>query len=83
MVTTLDEFSPGLIYDVAYCARGQAENFIKTAGCRPPAATNSPSRPATRRGGFAAEREASPQSDSRERSAVTSGRSPSSADRIE
>lgn len=29
VVTTLDEFSPGLIYDVAYCARGQAENFIK------------------------------------------------------
>lgn len=22
-------FSPGLIYDVAYCARGQSENFIK------------------------------------------------------
>jgi hypothetical protein len=29
VVTTLDEFSPGLIYDVAYCARGQSENFIK------------------------------------------------------
>ena len=29
VVTTLDEFPPGLIYDVAYCARGQAENFIK------------------------------------------------------
>lgn len=28
-MTTLDEFSPGLIYDVAYCARGQSENFIK------------------------------------------------------
>ena len=24
VVTTLDEFSPGLIYDVAYCARGQS-----------------------------------------------------------
>jgi len=29
VVTTLDEFSPGLIYDVAYCPRGQSENFIK------------------------------------------------------
>ena len=29
VVTTLNEFSPGLIYDVAYCARGQSENFIK------------------------------------------------------
>lgn len=29
VVTTLDEFPPGLVYDVAYCARGQAENFIK------------------------------------------------------
>jgi hypothetical protein len=29
VVTTLDEFSAGLIYDVAYCARGQSENFIK------------------------------------------------------
>jgi hypothetical protein len=29
VVTTLDVFPPGLIYDVAYCARGQAENFIK------------------------------------------------------
>lgn len=29
VVTTLSEFSPGLIYDVAYCARGQSENLIK------------------------------------------------------
>jgi hypothetical protein len=29
VVTTLNEFSPGLIYDVAYCPRGQSENFIK------------------------------------------------------
>lgn len=29
VVTTLDGFPPGLIYDVAYCARGQSENFIK------------------------------------------------------
>lgn len=29
VVTTLAEFPAGLIYDVAYCARGQAENFIK------------------------------------------------------
>ena len=29
VVTTLDEFPPGLIYDVAYCPRGQSENFIK------------------------------------------------------
>jgi hypothetical protein len=29
VVTTLDEFPAGLIYDVAYCARGQSENFIK------------------------------------------------------
>ena len=29
MVTTLVGFSPGLIYDAAYCLRGQAENFIK------------------------------------------------------
>ncbi|HYW32931.1 MAG TPA: IS1380 family transposase [Gemmatimonas sp.] len=29
VVTTLHEFPPGLIYDVAYCARGQSENFIK------------------------------------------------------
>lgn len=29
VVTTLREFSPGLIYDVAYCARGQSENLIK------------------------------------------------------
>jgi hypothetical protein len=29
VVTTLGEFSPGLIYDVAYCPRGQSENFIK------------------------------------------------------
>ncbi|HEX7477037.1 MAG TPA: IS1380 family transposase [Polyangiales bacterium] len=29
VVTTLDEFSASLIYDVAYCARGQSENFIK------------------------------------------------------
>jgi hypothetical protein len=29
VVTSLDEFSPALIYDVAFCARGQSENFIK------------------------------------------------------
>lgn len=29
VVTSLDEFAPALIYDVAFCARGQAENFIK------------------------------------------------------
>lgn len=29
VVTTLSEFPPGLIYDVAYCARGQSENLIK------------------------------------------------------
>ena len=29
VVTTLAEFPASLIYDVAYCARGQAENFIK------------------------------------------------------
>ena len=29
VVTTLSEFPANLIYDVAYCARGQAENFIK------------------------------------------------------
>lgn len=29
VVTTLNEFSPALIYDVAYCPRGQSENFIK------------------------------------------------------
>jgi hypothetical protein len=29
VVTTLAEFPARLIYDVAYCARGQAENFIK------------------------------------------------------
>jgi len=29
VVTTLSEFPASLIYDVAYCARGQAENFIK------------------------------------------------------
>ena len=29
VVTSLDEFPAGLIYDVAYCARGQSENFIK------------------------------------------------------
>ena len=29
VVTTLVGFSPGLIYDAAYCLRGQAENFIK------------------------------------------------------
>jgi hypothetical protein len=30
MVTTLSEFA-GLIYDVAYCARGQSENLIRMA----------------------------------------------------
>ncbi len=29
VVTTLSEFPPALIYDAAYCPRGQAENFIK------------------------------------------------------
>lgn len=29
LVTTLTEFPPGLIYDRAYCPRGQSENFIK------------------------------------------------------
>ncbi len=29
LVTTLTEFPPRLIYDHAYCARGQAENYIK------------------------------------------------------
>jgi hypothetical protein len=29
VVTTFDEFAPQLIYDVAYCKRGQCENFIK------------------------------------------------------
>jgi Transposase DDE domain group 1 len=29
VVTTLSDFPASLIYDVAYCARGQAENFIK------------------------------------------------------
>lgn len=29
VVTTLDQFPARLIYDVAYCARGQAENYIK------------------------------------------------------
>lgn len=29
VVTTLSEFPPRLIYDAAYCPRGQAENFIK------------------------------------------------------
>jgi hypothetical protein len=29
VVTTLDQFSPQLLYDVGYCARGQCENFIK------------------------------------------------------
>jgi hypothetical protein len=29
VVTTLDGFPPEMIYDFAYCPRGQAENFIK------------------------------------------------------
>lgn len=29
LVTTLTEFPPGLVYDRAYCPRGQSENFIK------------------------------------------------------
>jgi len=29
VVTTLSDFPPRLIYDAAYCPRGQAENFIK------------------------------------------------------
>jgi len=29
VVTTLDGFPPELIYDAAYCPRGQSENFIK------------------------------------------------------
>ena len=29
VVTTLSEFPPRLIYDAAYCPRGQAENYIK------------------------------------------------------
>jgi len=29
VVTTLHEFPPDMIYDIAYCPRGQAENFIK------------------------------------------------------
>lgn len=29
VVTTLDEFPPDMIYDIAYCPRGQAENMIK------------------------------------------------------
>lgn len=29
LVTTLGEFDPGLIYDRAFCPRGQSENFIK------------------------------------------------------
>lgn len=29
LVTTLDEFPPGLIYDQGFCPRGQSENFIK------------------------------------------------------
>jgi hypothetical protein len=29
VITSLDEFDAGQIYDVVYCARGQAENYIK------------------------------------------------------
>ena len=29
LVTTLDGFDPGLVYDRAFCPRGQSENFIK------------------------------------------------------
>jgi hypothetical protein len=29
VVTSLGDFSPGLIYDAAFCPRGQSENFIK------------------------------------------------------
>jgi hypothetical protein len=29
VVTSLVDFSPGLIYDAAFCPRGQSENFIK------------------------------------------------------
>ena len=29
VVTTLCEFPPKMIYDIAYCPRGQSENFIK------------------------------------------------------
>ena len=29
VVTTLTEFPPRLLYDLGYCARGQAENYIK------------------------------------------------------
>ena len=28
-MTSLDGFPPGLIYDAAFCPRGQSENFIK------------------------------------------------------
>lgn len=29
VVTTFDRFPPGMLYDIAYCPRGQAENFVK------------------------------------------------------